>query len=29
MRENRLLVPAGVGWHEGVVGVATVGGDLA
>ena len=26
---NRLLVRAGVGWHEGVVGVATVGADLA
>jgi two-component sensor histidine kinase len=27
--ENRLLVRAGVGWNEGVVGVATVGADLA
>jgi signal transduction histidine kinase/CheY-like chemotaxis protein len=27
--QNRLLVRAGVGWHEGVVGVATVGADLA
>jgi two-component sensor histidine kinase len=27
--ENRLLVRAGVGWGEGVVGVATVGADLA
>src|SRR6476659_9531033 len=27
--ENRLLVRAGVGWDEGVVGVATVGADLA
>jgi two-component sensor histidine kinase len=27
--ENRLLVRAGVGWHEGVVGVASVGADLA
>src|SRR5580704_15920427 len=27
--ENRLLVRAGVGWEEGVVGVATVGADLA
>jgi two-component sensor histidine kinase len=26
--ENRLLVRAGVGWHEGVVGFATVGADL-
>jgi two-component sensor histidine kinase len=26
--ENRLLVRAGVGWHEGIVGVATVGADL-
>lgn len=26
--ENRLLVRAGVGWHEGVVGVATIGADL-
>jgi signal transduction histidine kinase/ActR/RegA family two-component response regulator len=26
--ENRLRVRAGVGWHEGVVGVATVGADL-
>jgi len=26
--ENRLLVRAGVGWDEGVVGVASVGGDL-
>src|SRR5262249_32641600 len=25
---NRLLVRAGVGWHEGIVGVATVGADL-
>jgi hypothetical protein len=24
--QNRLLVRAGVGWHEGIVGVATVGG---
>ena len=27
--ENRLLVRAGVGWKEGVVGSATVGADLA
>src|SRR5579859_6892357 len=27
--ENRLLVRAGVGWGEGVVGIATVGADLA
>src|SRR5579863_6808934 len=27
--ENRLLVRAGVGWEEGVVGTATVGADLA
>ena len=27
--ENRLLLCAGVGWDEGVVGVATVGADLA
>jgi two-component sensor histidine kinase len=27
--ENRLLVRAGIGWGEGVVGVATVGADLA
>jgi signal transduction histidine kinase/ActR/RegA family two-component response regulator len=27
--QNRLLVRAGVGWREGVVGVATVGADLA
>jgi hypothetical protein len=27
--ENRLLVRAGVGWDEGVVGTATVGADLA
>jgi len=27
--DNRLLVRAGVGWHEGVVGNATVGADLA
>lgn len=26
--QNRLLVRAGVGWHEGVVGVASVGADL-
>jgi signal transduction histidine kinase/CheY-like chemotaxis protein len=26
--ENRLLVRAGVGWHEGVVGYATIGADL-
>jgi two-component sensor histidine kinase len=26
--QNRLLVRAGVGWHEGVIGVATVGADL-
>jgi signal transduction histidine kinase len=26
--ENRLLVRAGVGWHEGVVGHATIGADL-
>ena len=28
-RDNRLMVRAGVGWHEGVVGKATVGADLA
>jgi len=27
--ENRLLVRAGVGWGEGVIGQATVGADLA
>ncbi len=27
--ENRLLMRAGVGWHEGLIGVATVGADLA
>lgn len=27
--ENRLLVRAGVGWNEGVVGIATVGADMA
>ena len=27
--DNRLLVRAGVGWNEGVVGVATVGADMA
>ena len=27
--ENRLLVRAGVGWNEGVIGVASVGADLA
>jgi two-component sensor histidine kinase len=27
--ENRLLVRAGVGWHDGVVGFASVGADLA
>jgi two-component sensor histidine kinase len=27
--ENRLLVRAGIGWHEGVIGVASVGADLA
>jgi two-component sensor histidine kinase len=27
--ENRLLVRAGIGWHDGVVGVASVGADLA
>ena len=27
-RENRFLVRAGVGWQEGIVGVATVGADL-
>ena len=27
--ENRLLVRAGIGWHDGVVGFATVGADLA
>jgi len=26
--ENRLLVRAGVGWHEGVVGHTTIGADL-
>src|SRR5690349_3580290 len=26
--QNRLLVRAGVGWHEGVIGVASVGADL-
>jgi two-component sensor histidine kinase len=26
--ENRLLVRAGIGWHEGIVGVATIGADL-
>ena len=26
--ENRFLVRAGVGWHEGIVGVATIGADL-
>ena len=26
--DNRLLVRAGVGWHEGIVGRATVGSDL-
>jgi two-component sensor histidine kinase len=26
--DNRFLVRAGVGWHEGVVGVATIGADL-
>ena len=26
--QNRLLVRAGVGWHEGIVGMATVGADL-
>jgi GAF domain-containing protein len=26
--QNRLLVRAGVGWHEGIIGVATVGADL-
>jgi two-component sensor histidine kinase len=26
--QNRLLVRAGVGWHEGIVGAATVGADL-
>src|SRR4051812_34820567 len=26
--QNRFLVRAGVGWHEGIVGVATVGADL-
>jgi len=26
--QNRLLVRAGVGWHDGIVGVATVGADL-
>lgn len=26
--ENRLLVRAGVGWHEGIVGKATIGADL-
>lgn len=27
--ENRLIVRAGIGWHDGVVGFATVGADLA
>jgi len=27
--ENRLLMRAGVGWHDGLIGVATVGADLA
>jgi two-component sensor histidine kinase len=27
-KDNRLLVRAGVGWHEGIVGKATVGADL-
>ncbi len=27
--ENRLLMRAGVGWHEGLIGVASVGADLA
>jgi two-component sensor histidine kinase len=27
-RDNRLLVRAGVGWHEGIVGKATIGADL-
>ena len=27
--ENRLLVRAGVGWHEGIVGKASIGADLA
>jgi signal transduction histidine kinase/CheY-like chemotaxis protein len=27
--QNRLLVRAGIGWHEGVVGHATIGADLA
>jgi hypothetical protein len=26
--QNRFLVRAGVGWHEGIVGVATIGADL-
>jgi hypothetical protein len=26
--ENRFLVRVGVGWHEGIVGVATAGADL-
>src|SRR5436190_19671447 len=26
--QNRLLVRAGVGWHDGIVGVATIGADL-
>lgn len=26
--QNRLLVRAGVGWHQGIVGIATVGADL-
>jgi hypothetical protein len=26
--DNRLLMRAGVGWHEGLVGVATIGADL-
>jgi len=28
LADNRLLVRAGVGWHEGIVGKATVGADL-
>ena len=27
--ENRLLMRAGIGWHEGLVGTATIGADLA
>src|ERR1044072_7489922 len=27
--ENRLLVRAGIGWHEGIVGKASIGADLA